>query len=308
MRDSVKMLSCYVCKKQFTAVKELTYHITKLCKNYSLSRLGYRCGEMGCYRSYFSANSFRKHLRLCHSTSKETRIGDLQSISVLDTEGPSTSMIISQCGPATSSENSQSINLHASNDEMLLNGTSLFVASLYSNPLIPRSTTQAFLNGLQSFLNMSSRALQHKFYSLVSREDVSPDIDAAFNVVLSSLTQSFSPFNSEFKCLKQFRLMGCYIPPREVIIGYRADTSTRSNVFNIVSKPCGTQLIPLRAVLKKIFSIETVWTETVGYVNQLTNAMKSRREFPSSPTCIENIIQGSLAKIQSIKPRFSSKQ
>lgn len=100
------------------------------------------------------------------------------------------------------------------------------------------------------------------------------------------------PFRSEFKRLQLFSSIGTYIPPVEVVVGYRNDTETRRGQHVLKSKQCTLEVIPLRDVFKQFFAIDTVCREVIDYLKRLEGTEGSNSQ--GSGNCVENVVQGSV--------------
>ncbi|XP_031359486.1 uncharacterized protein LOC116183029 [Photinus pyralis] len=305
------MLTCHSCKKRFPLVKDLLLHIRKNCFTHFRKWLAYKCGESGCFRQFTSLDAFRRHLKSKH----ENVTADI------NVEINSNHRSTPQPGPSSAGDN---VNYDNVNDgvleplrfnivayehsmrnvdlsEQLLAITSQFLASLYSNPAIPRSTVQVVVNGMQSFHQQLSENLQVKFLSLVKEGNTFDEVQSALKETLILLDECLEPLRSEYKRFQLFASLGTYISPMEVVLGYRRETLMKHNRLIITPRTCTMELIPLRNVLLKFFSIGTVLKETVEYLKELGGGAtwggeknEERRYDTQEPNqCLENVMHGS---------------
>lgn len=266
------MLTCYACQMQFRMLKELLYHIRKDCVQYSVQSLGYRCGEVDCYRYFNNLDSFRRHM----SNHVTEVTGEIVSLPLTDN-----AKILDNI--STNINTPDNLN----DNRNLPYESSLFIASLYKNPSVPRSTVQIVVDGLQTFLTNVTGSLKDKFYSEVPSGSITAEVTTGLNEMLSLLENSMAPFHSEYKRLQKFTELGTYISPVEITVGH-INTGVQQT-------PCTMQVIPLRQVLQNFFSIEDIWNATLSYLHYLEANIKLS-EATSIPLATENVIQGSVWK------------
>lgn len=247
------------------------------------------CGEQDCNRHYYSSDSFKKHLVREHQPSfanHEENHANPEINSTVQIQSnarnldlPSTSTAFSRLESIKADDNS--IDYHALN----------MISSLHANPMIPRKTVQVFLESLKTYLKESENSLLNRFHSMIPPEKIDIDLDKAVKKTLQVNSETFKAFDTEHKCLKHFKQLGTYLESREIVVGQRLETKHTSTGFSMIQVPCTEQILPLKDVLEKFFSLPCVLKDTLAYLGSIKR----------NPFGIENIIQGSVCenKIQS---------
>lgn len=137
------MFTCAQCNVKFDTVKKLIDHIRTLCLNTSITTT-VTCGELNCFRNFSTVSAFRKHLYKNHSSRAIPCTSQLQ---------PVASII-----PTARTLNEASISttiVHPGNEDTannLSHQVSIFLSTLYANPLIPRSFVQLVIESVHKIL------------------------------------------------------------------------------------------------------------------------------------------------------------
>lgn len=255
----------------------LVSHIRSFCKS-TVTKSNFHCGEQGCFRHYFTAASFKKHLiRHHHSLSSNV---NRHNTHIVTSECPSTS--------TTESNESYQKELVVENNEKtpLIRHASELISSLYASATIPRIVVQEFLENLRVFFSKSQNVLLQQFSQSVPPNEMTTNVCDAFKETVGIFCETFNDFDTEFKRFGHYKLLGTYFEPQEVVIGQRMETKKTPTGTALLPIQCTEQIMPLKNNLKSFFSRGSVLKDTLDYLHNL-------QEFPFG---IENIVQGSVWK------------
>lgn len=148
------------------------------------------------------------------------------------------------------------------------NYASKLLASLYSNPQIPRNVVQTVVNDMTSIFDNIHHTLQRRVSKLLSNANISIECFNHFNSILDIIEHPFSDLNTEYKRIKYYTQIGTYVPPQEYIVGERLNENLQHNDFTLVPVNCTQQFIPMRHVLQNFFKLKNVLTDTLEYMNK----------------------------------------
>lgn len=213
------MLTCNSCKTLFPNVKDLITHIRKHCTHYLENSRCYRCGERECFKQFTSVDAFRRHLKSKHIVDAPSILEDLGEIISCNNAAEATpnNFLQDDVTLDTPSDLEKEEIPCTDTANKLVQNTTQFIASLYSNPTIPRSTVQTVVDGLTLFHENFSDTLRKQFQT---HETIENDANAysSLNGVLTTLKDCMLPFTSEYKRFKLFSSIGTYILPFEVVV------------------------------------------------------------------------------------------
>lgn len=261
------MYICYVCHSLFPNIIDLIVHIKKYCVDSNRVKKLYNCGQIGCSRFYDQIDSLRKHLVREHSASNDACTSiDTNMININETD-MQTSIF--------STRMTQTLTV-------LENSVGELVSLLYSNPTIPRNSIQTFMVVLEQFMAKYTSHVEDYIELVISQESSQMQVrDSLRNVFLAS-NRKISEFNTEYKRLKHFEILGTYVPSIEIEFATRNEI--RGDKFHCV--PVTQQIVPIDKVLKKFLSFDHILKEILDYKDYLSNF--------SVP--LVNIIQGTVWK------------
>jgi len=148
------------------------------------------------------------------------------------------------------------------------NYASKLLASLYSNPQIPRNVVQTVVNDMTSIFDNIHHTLKIRVSKLLSDGNISIECFNHFNSILDIIENPFSDLNTEYKRIKYYTQIGIYVPPQEYIVGERLIENLQHNDFTLVPVNCTQQFIPMRHVLQNFFKLKNVLTDTLEYMNK----------------------------------------
>ncbi|XP_008484460.1 uncharacterized protein LOC103521131, partial [Diaphorina citri] len=138
----------------------------------------------------------------------------------------------------------------------LMTDLQVFFAKLYANPQIPRNTIQDFSVEFRQFFDNYN----DMFSQLVETKNVT------FHETLKNFSSKLSDFSSDYKRLEHFESVGSLVLPAEVVIGSRLEYTHNKGLVHV---NCTMQVIPLKFVLTKFFSIPNVLEDCVEYLSHL---------------------------------------
>ncbi|XP_047986878.1 uncharacterized protein LOC125226819 isoform X1 [Leguminivora glycinivorella] len=261
------MPKCFLCFKICDCIKELFKHFSLMHGTHNFSL--YPCVEDGCNRTFHLKNTYKKHITRDHI--------NMQS----DTCNASTDQISNIVIPCSSERHRPSniANPHSNNYTL-----PMFLSSLYANPLIPKTAVQDVVDGMNMYLcDTLSSNLENIFREVTTSPEQDKKIMSLKQKVLSAVQSPIKSLDTEYKRLEYLKGEGTYIPPKEIVIGQTMCSVKKRGVVTYAPMECKEQLIPLRLVLQKYFSLDNVMAETLDYVNNLL----------LDNSLIRNIIQGS---------------
>lgn len=282
------MLTCFACKAKFSDTRSLCHHLRSMCF-LTLNKTVYNCGEEGCFRHFHCIKSLSKHINSCHS-SREPFNSDICNPSTFkDQEALSSASTVTLHDVSLSATTTNHAISHSveSAKSILNRDMCTFIASLYANPVIPRSTVQVVIEGMQSFLEHSmDNVMKSRFRELVGEGIVNKN---SFNVVeemLNLLKTSINDFRSEHRRLETFSKAGTFISPIEVTVGQRMEQKRTRLGLSYLPVNCTMQFTALHLILQKFFTLPNILRETLDYLAVL------KCNYNTGP--VTNFIQGSV--------------
>jgi len=275
------MPTCFICKESFP-------FISTLCKHFQIKHathdfVEHICIELNCDRSFHLLNSYKKHLAthlkdaLISTVIEESTIFTSvnESLSYVNYSSGSNinslPIVPKKCISTTVLDNFYDFRLTD-------NHIGKFLASLYSNPQIPRNVIQLIIEGMTGIIEGIKQSLLNS--NLIIPHNISDHIKSVFE----NIDTTFSNLNIEYKRIKYYTEKGSYIAPQEYVVGERLNDNRNQNTFSIIPTNCTAQFIPTRHVLKIFFDIKDILSDTFDYINKKK----------SCDTILMNFIQGSL--------------
>lgn len=243
--------TCFGCKKFGFTGCSLIEHIRMFCK-FTLT-FNFQCGEVGCFRLYSGSYSFKKHLLRCHGV----------PYSLVSSSS-------SKYSPVKLEIRNDSDLTHC-NVSLLNRKLTLFFASLYSNPCVPRNQIQTVSTGVVDCF---------QFFLSLLKQNVTQTSENDFEDFFS-LDENLLEYNSEYKRFKTFESYGTYIPPDQHTVGFRTEICGQSK--RIMNRPNTIQIVPLGKVFRLFFSLPNLLKETIDNMNTFRDVIP-----------LSNIIQGSV--------------
>lgn len=263
------MPQCALCQDFFYASTALITHLKIIHRLENNST--YLCGENGCRRNFPALKSFRKHVK-SHEIKWHHSVLDLQNNSkttiqtkILDSE------VIEPCEIEEKSYSNipKPIDWEVSLDcfkKKLHDNNINFISNLYSENTFCRKDVQKIMNYFHSLLNEPLNLFRKDMEQILK-------FSSATNIEKNVLCHYFKEFENLFSCFESEHLRlkvleGCnlYIKPVEFIVGQNLEVNKHS-----VSAPkkYTAQQIPLGKVLKGLFSLPGVLTDTLKYIETL---------------------------------------
>lgn len=272
------MPTCYVCGKIAFSINKLIYHFKVTHRIQSLAL--YRCKEGNCTRSFSNLNSFRKHFIAKHFC--ETKEIKKNPIFKVDQSGNDNfaldehnlSSFTSQT-PATQLE-------HATFDvdalkSKLLEKTLEFICRLYDESILNRKQVQNIVTQFKGFLSLCLDFASESILKIQGLHALSNFKEHFFSVI-TSVKSIFNDLDTEHKRFKVLTEQGLFIEPMEVIVGQRLEKVGNKTI----QKDVNLQFIPPDKILKKLFELPDVYTNTIKHMKTLNSC---------TDNVISNIIQ-----------------
>uniref|UniRef100_A0A8D8Z1A7 C2H2-type domain-containing protein n=3 Tax=Cacopsylla melanoneura TaxID=428564 RepID=A0A8D8Z1A7_9HEMI len=252
------MFHCKKCTGSFRSAKLLIDHIRYACSACSLSCPPFFCGEGNCVCYFKSVWSLKRHILSKHSSSEET-ILSTSSMSQIDPFHLET--------PVNDADGSVQ---EYTFEHSVLN----FLSQMYRNPQIPRNSVQSITLAVQNLISEYNNILHRSVF----------ENDISFDTVSSNGLMCLKSVNSEYKRFKIFQEQGTLIMPVEITVGTRLDYKHCLGKTLQKQVHCTIQIIPLKDVLMRFFSMKGVLSDTIAHLRRLSNS--------DSP--FTNITQGSV--------------
>lgn len=182
---------CFLCNYFFLNIK-------LLCKHFIIGHPIHNffecsCAEINCNRTFHLINSFRKHLAV-HIINKPFELVH-SSVNLINNSNNSVTLnnvdIVKPLFITNDSELNDSCTLD--------NYASKFLASLYSNPQVPRNVVQTVVDGISNIFNNIHHILKNKASNLLLNGNISNDCFNHFNSTLEVVEHPFTDLNTEYK-------------------------------------------------------------------------------------------------------------
>lgn len=278
---------CCGCQKEWLTAGGLIKHLRAGCWHLrGVVDSRFKCGEEGCFREYFCANSFYKHLVREHKMDITRPSSDetLTSDTLIEQASSSESSV-----PVNESSQSNEYN----NQDLSFDCLVQLISSLYANPLIPRNCIQLLITQFEGTFKKIGESISSKVIEGLSKKyAIDPNfLKTEFSRAFSSTLAPFADIKSEHKRLKFFEKLGSLISPIQVSVGTR--TEFRKDQMCMV--PSTIQVIPLGKVLVKLLSLDGLLENILTYTSKL-------KEFAEP---IQNVMQGSVWK-EIVEKKYSS--
>lgn len=276
---------CFLCMVNLPSISLLCKHFKIKHTTHDFS--SYICAEVGCSRSFYLINSFKKHLAT-HTLNESTPIQKIGSTHVtvnsLSTEHTNVNTVSTNdldTFPSTSYISESGFSNYSAE-----NSIKKSIASLYANPQIPRNVVQTVIGDMADIFHSLHQTLKNSTNKLLLDSKISNESFDHFNNILDVIEHPFIDLSTEYKRIKYFTELGTYIEPCEYIVGERLNETRKNNSFYLVPVHCTEQFIPIRSVLKNFFQMKNVLSDTLEYMNKCKHSKK----------ILLNFVQGSVWK------------
>ncbi|KAL5242322.1 hypothetical protein ACI65C_009732 [Semiaphis heraclei] len=159
-----------------------------------------------------------------------------------------------------------------------------FLSCLYANPIIPRNAVKIVVDGMETvFTEGIAVCIKTYVEQMIFEGQLPAECFNVFTNFIKVVEDALLNFKTEHKRFQYFSEQGSYIPPKEKVIGQRLNNMMVRGLSVLKPYNCTEQVIPLRCVLQKFFSLENVLSETFDFMATLKN----------NSGVITNFIQGS---------------
>ncbi|XP_044582981.1 uncharacterized protein LOC123263999 [Cotesia glomerata] len=277
------MPNCSICSIQVDCINTLIFHIAK---QHSDVKNIYNCGELNCYSTFSTKDSFKKHLQRIHDCQLNSLVvNDIDINLTNETREFSNSENLNYDSNTQSDfqQNTNNPDFSANDFKTALNKAAVeLIANMYANLRLSKNIVQHILDDIKVFLSESFIGiLESKVENTLINSNCSDKDINVIKKMFDDIKNTFADLDTEHRRLKHFEKSGSYIKPKSYIIDrtYVISKSKKGSKGKMTDI-CG-QFIPLRATLKKFFQQPNALTDTVNYMEQLKN----------NETVIENYIQ-----------------
>lgn len=291
------MPTCGFCSTVYKDIKNLITHMKLFHDSNELSH--YKCVEENCFRNFTSLNSFKKHLKkhdysapLMGEKSLIPHSEITNNVHVDSDVFESNEAEFKNCSIKPDSDDANQAFFDDNNYDQfrkLIGEHSLhFISKCYANNIFTRRDVQLIMNCVCELFNEPFEMFKRFLSNLVDDSNITRPSRILIDQYLDTFQNMFKGIDTEYSRLKHFEESGYYIKPIDYIIGERLD-----KIHNGVGLPktYTSQFIPLNMVLKKVFELPSVYTETMENIRKL-----------DFETTISNIIQTQFwkSKVQTI--------
>lgn len=270
------MYSCPFCFESYGSIICLKAHckLKHSTKLHSVFRCRQKLTELStellCLRSFTNIYSFLKHLSTIHSkvNIRDNTYCNNNNILNIDTNfimEKVTYNLSSQSMPSTSCAISNSDNIFNITVEefgkKIAQASTLFVASLYSQPSLPRVFCQEIINSIKSFLNYV-KIIEEKYKSI----ELNPhqDLSAMFNI----LNNAFADHSSEYQTMLYFKTLKSLIEPQQICIGAFIDPKLMTTGKQMLVKNQRICTVPLEKILKTFLELPDVYNKIISNIKE----------------------------------------
>jgi len=243
------MPTCFICKESFPIISTLCKHFQ--IKHATHNFVEYICIELNCDRSFHLLNSYKKHLAthlkyaLISTVIEESTVFTSvnESLFYVNSSGSNINSLPippQNCISTTVLDNFYDFRLTD-------NHIGKFLASLYSNPQIPRNVIQLILEGMTGIIEGIKQSLLNS--NLIIPHNIFDHIKSVFE----NIDTTFSNLNTEYKRIKYYTEKGSYIAPQEYVVGERLNDNRNQNTFSIISTNLYISIYSNKACLENLF-------------------------------------------------------
>lgn len=287
---------CYICEASFGNVDGLCNHY-KYVYFFTASDI-YVCIEQNCFREYFAADSFKKHLVRKHTTHDEQSVHideDEEIIINVQVEGnpvQNCNIPFDTRNPEQKLETIQEI-MPCDNEitpfelnKKIYKSILCFTANMYGCSTLNRRHVQTIIEMLQNLWGHNFlKPLKDKIFLMLHNTNQTKENLDELNSMFSIYENLFSGLESDFSRLKALEDSGCFIKPISYIIGSENKFQNINNIPVPTPVNCYGQYVPMPDMLKKFFELPNVLDSTLDNMEKLNNS-----------EVFTNFVQGSLWK------------
>ena len=255
------MLVCFICSLHFDSLRLLQHHVNR----HNLFGLrSYSCQQDGCMRSYPTLKAVYKHIRVEHlkKINEVSNTVSTSSVDILEANGVNTvhNINTSLAQENTSLHDADNVVLESPSKSLIcppcartvedsnLNDIS-YVLSFYNNPSLSRSEVVHIVNNTEMWADQR----------------------------FGSETHNLSKLDTEYKIIKELTKRNLWIEPRTLVLDYFEGVRKENCSQAVTMTPFTCQVIPLKKIFVKIFSIPHVLELACQYMsnsNQLIGDVK----------------------------------
>lgn len=259
------MFTCYLCNISVDSIRGLSCHF------HIAHRVGpnfvYKCKQKDCFRTFNSLQSFKKHLQLKHSSNSQI------SDSVNDHYVAKNKFELPDDN--NSPDQSDFNFVHKKDDfvdylKLMKEQATIFVSRMYAIESLPRNMVQLIIEEFlifmdSGFIDLLKNLLINKLEEFSCSQDFIGQIVSMFN----KLQNPFEHMSTEYLRFKEFEYLNTLIRPVQYAIGQRNDSYCSKTGVSLKTVNVNVETIPLKPVLKKLFSLPGLLDTVNNYIVSL---------------------------------------
>lgn len=271
------MVTCGFCFEAFQQVKDLMCHL-KFIHNCG-KRCLHRCGEEGCFRSFPTQNSFKKHIKVHNNNTNDSLVLEENTPRHCLLQGktiPETEILIGDDYFIGNDETDFTLkpeslsfdyceSLKVFQDKLQSNVLCL-ITKLYADSTFSRKDVQTILDSVTDLLSEPIKLFKYALAQLMQSYSVSEHYRENILIYISEFQNMFKTFGSEYLRFKYLVKSEDFISPVPYVVGQRFDNVKEGRAL---PRNYTSQFIPLGEVLKKYFEQPNVLRKTQEYMNSL---------------------------------------
>ena len=294
---------CFKCNAYLGSVKSLHTHF-KIAHLLHKEENEFRCIEGGdCFSSFSNWYKFKQHLLLKHSCPKiEKTVCDFQSSTTSKSYTEEKNKAHYVENKKSHLPYSEQENIKNSGDEpptdipnLLQDIAVQFAAKLFANHKMPRSHVLEIMNEISNTFT----EMLHVVKPIIRKDCIENRGTEDFFFVdetLDFLVTPFSKLSSEYMYLKTLNENGHLIESVNYVLSPQNDDIWFKGQMTELLRNATAKFIPMRHVLKKIFSLPNVFSSVGKYMDELKKDNNN----------LENFVQGNLWR-NKIQNHFKNK-
>lgn len=270
LKGHCKVKHCSILKSSFQCRQKLSTEISlktcprTFCDIYSFFKHLYKSHSINSTRDIIS----RDNTNIQHATPSRNYIedniyrgntnlnivSDSASDSSIEETDISSQLLVASCA-MNNTDNILDVTVEEFANKIAY-ASSLFVASLYARPSLPRVFCQEIICSMKSFLNFTT--MLEKKYNFVE-PNAHEDLNAMFHILINA----FSHYSSEYQTILYFKTLKFLIEPQEICIDAFIDPKLAKSGKNMLIKNRKICIVPLEKILIRFLELPNVYNKIV---------------------------------------------
>lgn len=271
------MYICFVCNSEFAEINILITHLKYIHGILPSSKL--ICPDKGCPQTFFSFDSYKKHLKIHKGTGSQNTLLISQNtessyISSNNIENRSLDTLQNEHCPSNKFDMSEFRQLFKNSALMLL-------CKLHSKTNLSRKCVMEITKCIDDFLiNLIET-------SITKISDTIPlnDLQKTMKLFSASIRNPFENYQTEYRLIKHLEENDLIVSPNHFLINDQIDVVRKNNQTLLDQKKCKGILMPLKFQLKQFLELPNVYDMIMKHMTKLMSEKK-----------ISNFVNGELWK------------